>query len=736
MDQDLMTIEGELESRLFQNEDNGYAVVRVALEDGESCTAVGCIPCATPGERLTMVGKWTVHPSYGEQFAAERVERFLPDTEDALLAWLSSGALKGVGAATARRLVAAFGTDVFRVIQEEPERLARMRGITEEKALSLRDSLRYQLSLRRLLAFLGQYELALPVSVRLLRRFGDEALSVVERDPYLLTEEDLGVDFSKADAIAIDLGVPADDPVRVEAGVRFELRHNLRQGQVFLPRGKLIDASRRLLDMDADAVERALDALLAKGEVIGQTLAGEDACYLGELYRQEKETADCLRRMCATVPDRRVADPERLLRQMELESGIVYDEGQRQAVLGAAEHSVYLITGGPGTGKTTAIRAILALFGAMGLDTLLAAPTGRAAKRMSELCQAPAQTIHRMLEAKFENGRPAFERRAGNPLKTDAVIVDEMSMVDLPLFHALLEALPPHCRLVLVGDRHQLPSVGPGCVLDHLLRSGCIPATELTEIFRQSGDSAIILAAHAINRGETPRFSNARDTDAFLLRSRTPEEGAALVEQLCRTRLPDNMCIPADEIQVLTPTHRGLLGTRSLNQCLQEALNPPAEEKAEYVTAHGVFRVEDRVMQVRNNYDLPWLTDGGDVGAGVFNGDVGRILAIEGDGPEAVLTIRFDDRTAEYPAALLADLELAYAMTVHKSQGSEYRAVILALEDVPPALRTRGVLYTAVTRARELLIIVGDPAILDQMVHNDRPLRRYSGLRWRLVHEE
>ncbi len=592
-----------------------------------------------------------------------------------------------------------------------------------------------QLGLRRLLAFLGQYELALSVSVRLMQRYGDRALSVVERDPYLLTEEELGVSFSQADTIAIDLGVPADDPVRIESGVRFELQHNLRQGQVFLPRGKLIAASCQLLDMDAERVERALDALIERGEVTRETLAGEDACYLERLCRAERETAERLLQMCAAPPEQRVKKPERLLEQLESESGLRYADRQRQAVLGAAENRVYLLTGGPGTGKTTAIRAILALFGAMGLDVLLTAPTGRAAKRMSELCGAPAQTIHRLLEAKFENGRPAFGRTERNPLETDAVIVDEASMVDLPLFHALLQAMPRDCRLVLVGDSHQLPSVGPGCVLDHLLRSGRIPGTELTEIFRQAEQSAIIRAAHAINRGETPFFPNTKDTDAFLLRPRTAEEGAALIEQLCKERLPRNMGIPTDQIQVLTPTHKGPLGTRSLNERLQAALNPPAEGKAEHAAANGVFRVDDRVMQVRNNYDLPWLAEGGiGFGSGVFNGDVGRILAMEGTGTDAVLTIQFDDRIVSYPAPLLGDLELAYAMTVHKSQGSEYRAVVLALADVPPTLRTRGLLYTAVTRARELLIVAGDGAMVEQMVRNDKPLRRYSGLRWRLVH--
>ena len=411
MDRELQTIEGELESRLFQNEDNGYAVVRVILDSGETCTAVGSIPCATPGERLTMVGSWTVHPSYGEQFAARRVERFLPDTEESIRLWLSSGALKGVGTATARRLVDAFGTDVFRVMEEEPERLVSLPGITSEKARKLGESLRYQLGLRRLLAFLGQYELALSVSVRLMQRYGDRALSVVERDPYLLTEEELGVSFSQADTIAIDLGVPADDPVRIESGVRFELQHNLRQGQVFLPRGKLIAASCQLLDMDAERVERALDALIERGEVTRETLAGEDACYLERLCRAERETAERLLQMCAAPPEQRVKKPERLLEQLESESGLRYADRQRQAVLGAAENRVYLLTGGPGTGKTTAIRAILALFGAMGLDVLLTAPTGRAAKRMSELCGAPAQTIHRLLVRNSRTaGRPSAAR--------------------------------------------------------------------------------------------------------------------------------------------------------------------------------------------------------------------------------------------------------------------------------------------------------------------------------------
>ena len=729
---ELTQIEGTVESVVFRNEENGYTVLRLDIGAKEPATVVGCMPGAAPGEGLTVQGTWGRHPSYGAQFKAEIVERRIPVGEKAMYEYLASGAIKGVGSSTARKLVDTFGEDVFTVLEEHPERLTQIKGITRKRALQIGDAFRLQMGMRRLLEFLGEHRLPLQLGMPLYRRFGDVALEVLRDDPYLLVDEELGVPFSRADQLALDLGMEGEDPQRVTAGLLFELSHNLNNGHTFLPAGKLLWATGRLLGVEELPLLEGLDALTAQGVVVRETVAGEDACYLASVQEAEEYVAFRLGEMCA----QELQPPqglERLLDRIQAEQGIVYAPQQREAVELAAGRQVMLLTGGPGTGKTTCLRGALALFDALGLETALAAPTGRAAKRLGEACGAEATTIHRLLETQFDSrtGQLVFTHDEDEPLEADAVIVDETSMVDVPLMRALLAALRGDCRLILVGDPDQLPSVGPGNLLSDLLRSGKVPTVRLTEIFRQAARSAIVRNAHLVDQGQVPDLRR-NDSDFFFLRRRDPARTAETVVELVADRLPRNMGIPADQIMVLSPTRRHQTGTASLNQQLQEALNPPAPGKGERRFGPYLFRTGDRVMQVKNNYDIMWKETGGlGAGLGIFNGDIGFITGIDERGE--TITVDFEGRVVEYSPDMLGELEPAYAMTVHKAQGSEYRAVILAVNDGAPMLMTRGVLYTAITRARELLILVGDEEKVAQMVANDRQQRRYSGLRARLA---
>ena len=725
------TVDGTILNLIFQNQENGYTVLRLLTGDGEVITVVGTIPCAAPGENLIIRGRWMNHPAHGEQVQAEEVERHMPSTEEEIFSYLSSGVIKGIGPATAEKIVQRFGDSTLRILEEEPELLTKIKGITARKAKEIGESYRYQAGMRRLLEFLSLNDLPLSLALRLYRRYGLDALEAVRSNPYLLVEETYGVDFAIMDEIALSMGVAGDSRRRVEAAVLFELTYNLNNGHVFLPRDKLIAAAAQLIDCSADTVEVALDDLLGRGAVRTERVAKVEACYLHRLWEAETAAAWRLESMLRCRADRGT-NIDKLLDRIQAEQSITYAPAQRQAVELAAREGVLLLTGGPGTGKTTSIRGIVAMLERMGLKVQLLAPTGRAAKRLGELCSREAQTIHRCLGMtwKEETGEVTFQKNEKEPLEAEAVIVDEMSMVDLPLMHALLAALKPDCRLVMVGDPDQLPSVGPGNVFADLIRSGRVPTVALTEIFRQARQSAIISTAHAVNRGVLPELKNSSDSDFFFMRRRDPLTAVDLVVELCRSRLPQNMGIQSRDIQVLCPTRKGEWGTAALNRALQAALNPPAEGKRQKVWGETVFRVGDRVMQVRNNYDVLWLRNDGLTGLGIFNGDVGVVEDIDPGGE--LMTIRFDDRTATYVTDMLSELELAYAVTVHKAQGSEYKAVVLVSLPAAPALMVRGVLYTGVTRARELLIVVGDDSAMGRMAANDRQQRRYSGLRWRL----
>ena len=724
--------EGTVHSVIFQNAENGYTVLRLLTEEGEIITVVGCIPCVAPGEHLTVSGVWETHPQHGEQLRVSELERALPEDEEEIFSYLSSGICKGVGPATARRIVDRFGAETLDILEREPERLRTIKGITAKKAQEIAGGFRRHMGLRRLMAFLAQYQLPPVLAMQLRQQYGDAALEMVQGNPYLLSTDACGVEFSVTDEIAMSLGLSADSDERLQAAVTFELSHNENNGHVFLPRNKLVAATCQLLDCPPELVEQALDDLVDRRAVVQEQVANVEACYLRRLW--EAEVSACARLdnlLSAEADESRQA--EKTVEEIQREQGITYAPQQRQAVQAAAREGVLILTGGPGTGKTTTVRGIVALFQKMGLDIVLAAPTGRAAKRMSELTGMEAQTVHRLLGMNWNESahQVTFTKSEKEPLEADAVIVDEMSMVDLPLFSALLRALRPGTRLVLVGDADQLPSVGAGNVFSDLIRSGRVRTVFLREVFRQAEQSAIIRNAHTVNMGQPPQLTNDQG-DFFFMCRRDAERVVSTVVELCKTRLPDNMGIPADQIQVLTPTRKGLSGTIHLNRCLQEALNPKSPDKRELQWGERLFREGDRVMQTRNDYDVVWEKADGTVGTGMFNGDVGKIAQIDPSGEW--LALDFDGRSAVYGVEMLNEVDLAYSMTVHKAQGSEYRCVVMAAMPAAPSLMVRGVLYTALTRARELLVVVGDDAAIRAMAENDRQQRRYSGLRWRLAH--
>ena len=730
--ENLNSITGTVSDVIYQNEENGYTVLRLETRERGEITVVGCMPELAPGESLELQGTWGRHPTYGEQFKAGVVVRRLPEGEKAIFEFLASGAVKGIGAATARRMLDHFGESALDVLENAPERLSELPGISPKRAKTLGETYRRQIGMRRLLDFLGEHSLPLPAAMPLYRRYGDRALDAVREQPYLLVDPDLGVDFSAADKLALALGFEADDPRRVEAAVLYELSHNAGNGHTFVPQEKLERATAALLHIDPEPAERAILALTDQGSVVREALAGTEAVYLAQLHDAEVYVAMRLEEMCRMElrPPRGL---DKLITRLEREQDITYAAQQRRAVELAANRQVILLTGGPGTGKTTCLRGVLGLFDALRLETALAAPTGRAAKRLGEATGADAKTIHRLLETKVDpsTGQLTFVHNQNDPLSADAVIVDETSMVDITLMSSLLCALRGDCRLVLVGDPDQLPSVGPGALLGDLLRSGSLPSVRLTEIFRQAQESAIVMYAHQIDQGILPNLT-ANDRDFFCMRRYDSTRAVDTVVELCKTRLPKNMGIPTEQIQVLTPTRKRGGGSAALNRAIQAAVNPPAKDKGERPFGEYIFRLGDRVMQIRNNYDVLWENPAtGEQDMGVFNGDIGVITGVSVG--EAALVVNFDGRVVEYTGDMLNELEPAYAVTVHKAQGSEYRAVVLVISDVPPSLLTRGVLYTAITRARELLVLVGDDRLVARMVANDRQDRRYSGLRARLA---
>ncbi len=729
-------IEAFADETVFRNEENGYTVL--VVKAGKSrVSAVGIMPPIAVGEKLRITGDWTEHPVYGRQIKVQSIEIEKPTTLSGIEKYLSSGMIRGIGPATAKLLIRAFGEETLDVLYSQPEKLLDVPGIGQKRAQMIQESYAEQAQQREAMVFLQSYGVTPALAVKIYKRYGENVRQVITRNPYRLVEDVEGIGFKTADRIAASLGIEQSSEYRLSAGVKYTLSEaTAGAGHCYLPRPELALAARRLLGSDADTIDRTIDSLILSHDISAQILpcdSGEEvvALYLPSTYRAESEVARRLREMIDAMPDSMASDLTAQIDELERIEGLAFHTQQRQAIETAVTHGMTVITGGPGTGKTTIIKCIIKLLSVHG-DVALAAPTGRAAKRMSEACGMEAKTLHRLLEYGGEEGD--FARSEDNPLEIDTLIIDEMSMVDIFLMRSLLRALVPGTRLIMVGDADQLPSVGAGNVLRDILDSGVIPSVRLTEIFRQDEKSMIVYNAHRINRGESPRL-NAKGSDFFFERAVSPSDAAKRIVTLCSARLPGFLNLdPVRQMQVLSPTKKGECGVWMLNQLLQAEFNPPASDKHERVRGDTTFREGDKVMQTRNNYQLKWKKDGAigiEDGQGVFNGDIGFVTFI--DPQEHVMEVQFDDeRTATYEGGDVDDLELAYCISVHKSQGSEFPVVIMPAVGGPPMLLTRNLFYTAVTRARRMVMIVGRENAIEQMIANVNTRRRYSALCWRL----
>ena len=724
-------LRGSVEDVTFRNDENGFTVLELNVE-GELETVVGVLPAVAPGEELRLLGRWDMHASFGRQFRAELCERRMPSTSADMLHYLSGGTIKGVGPATAIKIVEMFGEDTFEVLENYPERLARVKGISPGKAIEICQRFREQFAVREVMIALERFGMTAAECIRVFKAFSSDAVNRVQEDPYCLCDDGIGVSFERADAIAQAMEGDFDPQLRVMAGILHTLRHNLGNGHTCLPREKIYAPCADYLGVTADDVREATDTLVSCGRLIEKELEGTAFVFLPRMYEAERSAADHILMKLRFPPAGRSTLMEEI-RLAEQQEGVTYAEKQREAIRIASEKGMLILTGGPGTGKTTTLRGILRLYEEQGLDVVLAAPTGRAAKRMSEVTGRDAKTLHRLLEVEWdESDHPRFQRNARNPIDATAVVVDELSMVDVYVFASLMEALPLGCRLVLTGDADQLPPVGAGNVLHDLIAAGQIPVVRLTEVFRQAQESLIVTNAHRIVQGEMPELHETKRD--FFFMERTPGMAAAVVGSLCTDRLPRAYGYsPIDDIQVVCPSRKGRTGTVQLNAMLQQMLNPPSPEKNEIRIRGTTLRTGDKVMQIKNNYDILW-TRGGEEGVGVFNGDIGVLQSIDlGTGE---LELEFDGRTAVYTVQNAQDLDLAYAITVHKSQGSEFPAVVMPVAGVVPQLKYRNLLYTAVTRARERIVLVGSESEVREMTENDRKVRRYSALRVFLTEDE
>lgn len=732
MPNEQIKIEGTVLALIYKNDESGYAVARVMLDDGSQLTIVGIMPYLGAGERIEAIGALVNHPQHGSQLSVQSYERQMPRGRVGIYEYLASRVIKGVGPKTARAIVDRFGDETFEVMAERPELLQQIRGVTPARAREISQSFLRVSAMRSLVEFLARYDLPVYFSAGLLNLWGENAVVMLEKNPYILCSEQFGLPFGRADELAAELGIDEQSPIRLDAAILYELRFNMQNGHAFIPEDKLLPITAQLCGQDtAPAIAQRLEALRDRGDVVCDPVGDRVACYLGPVYQCECFLADEVRRL-REMHIEPPHDLQRRIRRQEKERGIRYAEGQKQAMCLCFESGISLITGGPGTGKTTALLTMIDLIEGAGLRASLCAPTGRAAKRMSELTGRESKTLHRLLEAGFdpESGLLRFKRNQQNPLETDVVIVDESSMLDLMLAASLLRAMKPHTRLVLVGDADQLPPVGPGSFFADLLASECVPAVRLTEIFRQAQGSDIVISAHRINHGQMPDLRK-NSGDFYFTTVRSDDAAVRTISSLITERIPNYFGIDPADIQVICPSRQMACGTENLNRVLQQALNPPGAGRPEARFGPVVFRLGDRVMQVRNNYDLLWRRlDPPEVGSGVYNGDAGQIVMVD---PQArVLTVRFEDRDADYSFDELAQLEHAYAVTAHKSQGSEYPAVILPVFRAPERLLNRSLFYTAVTRARQLLVLVGSEATVEKMVLSDKKTRRYSALRRRI----
>ncbi len=725
-EEQLLELRGSVEDVIFRNNQNGYSVLTLYC-DGIAATAVGIMTDVNVGDELKLIGVWKTHPGYGEQFAFQYYEHEMPSTASSILKYLSSGAVKGIGRATAKRLVETFGENTLEVMQKQPERLEEIRGISHEKALAISAEIRRVFGMKEVMLYLEKYHISALEAVRIWKNFGDSSITMIEENPYVLCDEAISVPFERADAIAAAMNRPEDDICRIRAGIVYIISYNSGNGHTCLPMDRLINVTADFLKINKDKLSEVLAEMISDATLICDDIDNRSFIFLPNMYKSEIYAAERLTLMLQFPPER-ITGVELALETFEKRQNITYAALQHKAIIEALSGGLLILTGGPGTGKTTTLNAIIELYKQCGLKVLLAAPTGRAAQRMSEVTGCEAKTIHRLLEVEWDkNDRPRFTRNERNLLDCDALILDEMSMVDAALFEGVLRAVPLGCRLVMVGDSDQLPSVGPGNVLGDLIASGKVPVVQLTEIFRQSMESLIVTNAHKIVHGEMPEIKRT-DSDFFFMSVGDREGIAQDIVKLCAERLPSAYGFSSfDDIQVLCPGRKGELGVTELNKRLQNILNPPDQSKAEVRMPIYTFRAGDKVMQTKNNYDLPWSKDDGSEGAGVFNGDIGMIEEIEKGSNSA--KIRFDDKVVSYNSDNLLNVELAYATTVHKSQGNEFNAVVMPMYYGAPQLYYRNLLYTAVTRAKKILILVGNVSTLKRMVDNNKKTKRYSGLK-------
>lgn len=716
---DLISVEGLVVEIVFQNNMNGYTVCEVEAGD-VYYTAVGHMPGITKGEHVRLSGSWTTHASYGKQFKVALCERVMPQSSTAIFMYLSSGIIPGVGEVTARRIVERFGKNSLDIIRDKPEELTAIKGISPKKAASIQSAFLEKQSLQAIVMFLQKYGVSPDVAARVYHAFGIFAVDEIQKNPFNLSARISGISFKTADRIALAMGFEREHPERVRAALWHILAAAAGKGHTYLPEGELLRAAADY-EIGARAAENELVFMLGRGYLIKRDFA----VYLPTLFEAERGVAG---RLLSLIGAKRGEIPE-ALSVLTAAADIELSGEQVKACRLAADFGVVVVTGGPGTGKTTIIQSIIRLMSAAGLGVSLAAPTGRAAKRMSETCEAEAKTLHRLLEMEFsgDDGVQRFARNEENPLDADVIIIDEMSMVDISIMDSLLKAVRPGARLIMVGDADQLPSVGPGCVLLDIINSGAVPVIKLSKIYRQAAESMIVLNAHRINRGAAP-FLNKKDKDFYLIRAQNESEGADAVISACAERLPAAYGYDSiSQIQVLTPVRKSEFGVKNLNRRLQAALNPPSAKKGEHIFGSNIFRENDKVMQIKNNYSAGWARENGEEGRGVFNGDIGIIQKLDERG--RTLTVLFDDdKIVKYDFERVDELDLAFAVTVHKSQGGEYPVVVMPVFSSAPMLMTRNLLYTAITRAKKLVVLIGREDVLLRMVQNNHQARRYSGL--------
>lgn len=725
MEMQLETITGVVEEITFHNEANGFTVLDFSSED-EFFTAVGVMPGVTAGETVSLTGNFITHPTFGRQLKVTAFTRTLPETSEQIIKYLSSGVIRGVGPKKALLIVETFGADTLNVIENEPERLSELKGISIDQAKSIGEEFNKQYAMRTVMLGLEKYGLTPNECVRIYKKLGVRAVELVKENPYCLCSLGIGISFEKAEVIEDKLEEKPVPEYRIKEGILHVMRHNRSsRGHTCIPREKLLRPCADLLSTNEDTIDITIDSLVSVAQLKTYMIDGTEFIFLPASYKDERKIAERMS-IVAKFPPPRMSTLAETIDNIEYENNIKYEELQRMAIATAANKGLLILTGGPGTGKTTAIKGIIKVFEKQNLDIALAAPTGRAAKRMTELTGKEAKTIHRLLEVEWdEDDKPVFRRDVKNPLDCNALILDELSMVDISLFASLLDALPLGCRLILVGDSDQLPPVGAGNVLHDLIKAEVLPVIELNKVFRQAMESKIISNAHRIVKGEMPDLKN-DDKDFFHMERPSPFLTADTVAELCAIRLKKAYnWDPLSDIQVICPSKKGETGTVNLNRVLQSLLNPEDNKKQEIIIAGQLFREGDKVMQTKNNYNIEWESKD-DKGTGIFNGDIGILEKI--DAKSGLVTINFDGRVADIPAENLADLDLSYAITVHKSQGSEFKAVIIPAMGVVPNLAYRNLLYTAVTRAKDMLITVGSAELIYQMTANDKKAKRYSAL--------